>query len=530
MGVDMLLMGEIARMNAAKYPDKKAVVYEDKATLTYRELNEQANRLAHALQSLGVKQGQQVSLLSRNRPQCVVSYFACAKVGMLYSPLNYRFTAEELVYVINDAGSTVLMVDIEYAEIVRQILPRIPNIKTIIGFGGAHGFDVDYDALLAKKPAVEPTPERPVQGDDVCWVCYTGGTTGMSKGVMLTHNNNFAQIVNLLIADEICHEDVNLVNGALFHVVFTMALPYWYAGCTVVIIDFMPDLCLDMIAKNKVTKTVPVATMLNLLVDIQARNPRDLTSLKHFGLGGAPVSMDTVLMAKKAFGIDFVQYFGQTEATVQLTYLSKYDYRRGLAPDATEQEKKRLMSGGRAQHICDVKIVDDDDNEVPNGTVGEICGRGPQVMKGYWAKPELSAETLRGGWLHTGDAGYKDDDGYVYIVDRKKDMIVSGGENVYSTEVEKAIYRHPDVLECAVIGIPDKKWGEAVSAFIVRKPDATVTEDGVKDFVRELISHYKVPKNVMFVDALPKAPTGKIQKVVLREKYWEGVGRRVGGT
>jgi len=354
MGVEMLLMGEIARMNAAKYPDKKAVVYEDKATLTYRELNEQANRLAHALQSLGVKQGQQVSLLSRNRPQCVVSYFACAKVGMLYSPLNYRFTAEELVYVINDAGSTVLMVDIEYAEIVRQILPRIPNIKTIIGFGGAHGFDVDYDALLAKMPTGEPTPERPVQGDDVCWVCYTGGTTGMSKGVMLTHNNNFAQIVNLLIADEICHEDVNLVNGALFHVVFTMALPYWYAGCTVVIIDFMPDLCLDMIAKNKVTKTVPVATMLNLLVDIQARNPRDLTSLKHFGLGGAPVSMDTVLMAKKAFGIDFVQYFGQTEATVQLTYLSKYDYRRGLAPDATEQEKKRLMSGGRAQHICDV--------------------------------------------------------------------------------------------------------------------------------------------------------------------------------
>jgi acyl-CoA synthetase (AMP-forming)/AMP-acid ligase II len=215
---------------------------------------------------------------------------------------------------------------------------------------------------------------------------------------------------------------------------------------------------------------------------------------------------------------------------VQLTYLSKYDYRRGLAPDATEQEKKRLMSGGRAQHICDVKIVDDDDNEVPNGTVGEICGRGPLVMKGYWAKPELTAETLRGGWLHTGDAGYKDDDGYVYIVDRKKDMIVSGGENVYSTEVEKAIYRHPDVLECAVIGIPDKKWGEAVSAFIVRKPDATVTEEGVKDFVRELISHYKVPKNVMFVDALPKAPTGKIQKVVLREKYWEGVGRRVGGT
>jgi len=529
-GADMLLMGEIARMNAAKYPNKVAVAYEEKSTLTYAELNDQANRLAHALQRLGVKQGQQVSLLARNRPQHVVSYFACAKVGMLHSPLNYRFTAEELVYVINDAGSSVLLVDVEYADLVRKILPQLPNIRSVIGFGGNHGFDLDYETLIASSASTEPEPERSISGDDVCWVCYTGGTTGMSKGVMLTHNNNFAQIVNLLIADEISHEDVNLVNGALFHVVFTMALPYWYAGCTVVIIDFIPDLCLDMIAKYRVTKTVPVATMLNLLVDIQARSPRDLSSLKHFGMGGAPVSIDTVLAAREAFDIDFVQYFGQTEATVQLTYLSKYDYRRGLTPKASEQDKKRLMSGGRAQHLCEVKIVDDDDNVVPLGTVGEICGRGPQVMKGYWAKEQLSADTLRGGWLHTGDMGYIDEDGYVYIVDRKKDMIVSGGENVYSTEVEKAIYRHDQVLECAVIGIPDKKWGEAVAAFIVRKPNATVTENEVQVFVRELISHYKVPKFVTFVDALPKAPTGKIQKVVLREKHWEGINRRVGGT
>lgn len=526
----MLLMGEIARMNASKYPNKKAVVYEDKESLTYAQLNDQANRLAHALQSLDVKQGQQVSLLARNRPQHVVSYFACAKIGVLHCPLNYRFTAEELVYVINDAGSSVLLVDIEYADVVRKILPQLPNIRSVIGFGGDHGFDLDYDRLLATMPSTEPTPERQIHGDDVCWVCYTGGTTGMSKGVMLTHNNNFAQITNLLIADEICHEDVNLVNGALFHVVFTMALPYWYAGCTVVIIDFVPDLCLDMIAKNRVTKTVPVATMLNLLVDIQARNPRDLSSLKHFGMGGAPVSIDTVTAAREAFGIDFVQYFGQTEATVQLTYLSRYDYQRGLSPQATDIEKKRLMSGGRAQHLCEIKVVDDEDNQVPNGTVGEICGRGPQVMKGYWAKEQLTAETLKGGWLHTGDMGYLDDDGFVYVVDRKKDMIVSGGENVYSTEVEKAIYRHDQVLECAVIGLPDKKWGEVVAAFIVRKPDATITENDVQIFVRELISHYKVPKIVNFVDALPKAPTGKIQKVVIREKYWAGAGRRVGGT
>jgi acyl-CoA synthetase (AMP-forming)/AMP-acid ligase II len=498
--------------------------------VTFAQLDERSNRLANALTDLGVAQGDRVTLLAKNRPNCVEALFGCAKAGVVYAPLNYRFTAEEIAYVLNDSGCEVLLCDTEYADVVRSLLDQAPQVRAVVGFGVGHGFDFDYEALLAAASPDQPVTDRPVDLDDVCWICYTGGTTGMSKGVMLTHRNNFAQISNLAIADKVDHEDVYLVNGALFHVVLNMALPYWYVGGTVVIMDFTPDGCLDLIERHKVTKTVPVATMLNLLIDLQRRNPRDLSSLELMGCGGAPISPDTVRVAAEAFGCDFVQYFGQTEAAHHFTYLSVEDYQRGLAADATDAEKQRLLSGGRAQHLCLAKVVDEDDNELPVGEVGEICGWGPNVMKGYWNKRELSAETLKGGWLHTGDLGYMDKDGYIYIVDRKKDMIVSGGENVFSTEVEKALYRHEQVLEVAVIGVPDEKWGEAVTAFVVRKDGATVTEDELRDHCRALIAGYKVPKSVHFVESLPKAATGKIQKKVLRDDFWSGHGRRVGAS
>ncbi len=526
----MLLTGEIPRLNAIKYPNKPALHYEDKASLTWAELDERSNRLANALGGLGVKQGDRVSLLSRNRPNCVEALFACAKAGITYSPLNYRFVGEEIVYVLEDSGAEVLLCDVEYADLVREIRDRVPSLRVVVGFGEGHGFDDDYEALLAEASAEPPATDRPIDEDDVCWICYTGGTTGMSKGVMLTHRNNFAQIVNLSVADRIGHDDVYLVNGALFHVVLNLALPYWFVGAAVVIMDFTAEGCLDLIERHGVTKTVPVATMLNLLIDLQRRAPRDLSSLVLMGCGGAPISPDTVRVASEAFKCDFVQYFGQTEAAHHFTYLSATDYRRGLADGASDAEKQRLLSGGRAQHLNLAQIVDGDDVVLSVGEVGEICGSGPNVMKGYWNKPELTAETLQGGWLHTGDLGYMDDDGYIYIIDRKKDMIVSGGENVFSTEVEKALYRHDDVLEVAVIGIPDAQWGEAVTAFVVIREGAEVTGDDLREHCRPLISHYKVPKQVLLVDSLPKAATGKIQKAVLRDQYWAKEGRRVGAS
>lgn len=526
----MLATGEIPRLNALKFPNKPALHYEDKATLTWAELDERSNRLANALPGLGAHQGDRVALLSRNRPNCVEALFGCAKAGVVYAPLNYRFSVEEILYVLDDSGCEVLLCDTEYAEVVRSLLGRTTKLREVVGFGPDHGFDLDYEDLLAEASPGQPVPERAIDLDDLCWICYTGGTTGMSKGVMLTHRNNFAQISNLAIADRVHHEDVYLVNGALFHVVLNMALPYWYVGGTVVIMDFTPEGCLDLIERHKVTKTVPVATMLNLLIDLQRRHPRDLSSLELMGCGGAPISPDTVRAAADAFGCAFVQYFGQTEAAHHFSYLSVEDYRRGLSPNATDTEKQRLLSGGRAQHLCLAKIVDDEDKDVGVGEVGEICGWGPNVMKGYWNKPDLTAETLRGGWLHTGDLGYMDEDGYIYVVDRKKDMIVSGGENVYSSEVEKALYRHEQVLEAAVIGVPDTRWGEAVTAFVVLKQGSAATEDEIRDHCRALIAGYKVPKSVRFVDGLPKSATGKIQKKVLRDEFWTGEGRRVGAS
>lgn len=526
----MLLTGEIPRLNAAKYPSKAALHYEDKASLTWAELDDRTNRLANALHGLGVAQGDRVTLLARNRPNCVEALFACAKAGMVYAPLNFRFAPEEIVYVLEDSGTEVLICDVEYADVIRSLRPRVPQVKHIVGFGQGHGFDLDYETLLREASDSVPALERAIDLDDVCWICYTGGTTGMSKGVMLTHRNNFAQIANLIVADKVHHEDVYLVNGALFHVVLNMALPYWYVGAAVVIMDFTAEGCLDLIQHHQVTKTVPVATMLNLLVELQRKSPRDLTSLVLMGCGGAPISPDTVRVASEVFGCDFVQYFGQTEAAHHFTYLSAEDYRRGLAEEANDAERQRLLSGGRAQHLCLAKVVDDDDQALDIGEVGEICGWGPNVMRGYWNKPELTEETLRGGWLHTGDLGYMDADGYVYVVDRKKDMIVTGGENVFSTEVEKALYRHDDVLEVAVIGIPDEQWGEAVTAFVVRKEGATADETALRDHCRPIIAHYKVPKSVIFVDTLPKAATGKIQKAALRDQYWAGQSRRVGAS
>jgi acyl-CoA synthetase (AMP-forming)/AMP-acid ligase II len=527
--------GDIPTLNAAKYPSKLAVSREDSESRTWRQLNDRVNQLSRVLLEHGARKGDKVMLLARNRIECVEAFFACAKIGVIYSPINWRFAPAEIEYVLGDSGCSILLCDTQYAETIRtmQRQGKTGGVETVIGFGAGHGFGQDYERLLAGQSTDEP-PAPDIADDDVCWICYTGGTTGMSKGVMLTHRNNFVQCVHLGIADEARHEDVYLVTGALFHVVLNMALAYWFLGCHVVIMDFTPALCLDLIEHHRVTKTVPVATMLNLLMAEQREHPRDLSSLVLCGTGGAPINPEVVRRASAEWQCDFVQYFGQTEAAHHFTYLSTEDYRRGLSPDATPAEQRRLSSGGRAQH-CDVmRIVDDHDDALPSGAVGEICARGPNVMAGYWNKPELTAETLRGGWLHTGDMGYLDEDGYVYVVDRKKDMIVSGGENVYSSEVEAVLYRMADVLECAVIGVPDDRWGEAVQAFVVKARDAAGTDDEIGarilDAAREYLAAYKVPKNVSFVEALPKSATGKIQKAVLRDQYWGDRERRVGAS
>ncbi|MCW3067031.1 MAG: acyl-CoA synthetase (AMP-forming)/AMP-acid ligase [Solirubrobacterales bacterium] len=525
-----MLTGDVVRLNAEKYPGKLAISWEAREARTWAELNANANRLAHALTALGVRKGDRVALLSKNRIECYEVFFACCKLGAIYAPINYRLVATEIEAVLANNEATVLFCAAEYSETVDAFAPESRSLVAhVVGFGAGHHFDLDYEALLAQHPETEPD-DPGIDEDDVCWICYTGGTTGRSKGVMLSHRNNFIQCVQLGIADRIVHEDVYLVTGALFHVVLNIGLGYLFVGASVVIMDFEPAKCLDLIEKMRVTKTLPVATMLNLLLREQRSRPRDLSSLELCGTGGAPVNPEIVRRAAQDWGCDFVQYFGQTEAAHHFTYLSAADYRLGLAPDATEEQRRRLESGGRIQHCDRMCVVDDDDNVVGPGEVGEICAQGPNIMKGYWGQEELSAETLRGGWLHTGDVGYIDEDGYVYVVDRKKDMIVSGGENVYSSEVEAVLYLSDDVVECAVIGVPDPTWGECVHAFVVKSEDAPDDEtlaERLRAFARQRLAAYKVPKKIEVIPEIPKAPTGKIQKTVLRERFWGAERRRV---
>ncbi|MHB8318866.1 MAG: AMP-binding protein [Acidimicrobiales bacterium] len=531
----MILTGDISTLNSEKYPNKVAFCDEDGASLTWSELNGNVNRLAGVLRSFGVQKGDRVALLAKNRLECFEAFFACAKLGAIYAPVNYRFAPGEIAGVLRDSEALVLLCDAEYADTVVSITKSsdLARQVTVVGFGDGHGFSNDYRILLDSASPEEPADVN-VTEDDVCWICYTGGTTGNSKGVMLTHRNNLVQFVQLGIADRITHDDVYLVTGALFHVVLNMALAYSLLGCMVVIMNFSAPKCLDLIEEKKVTKTLPLATMLNMLLEEHRLRPRDLSSLVLCGTGGAPINPDVIHRAAAEWQCDFVQYFGQTEAAQHFTYLSERDYRRGFSADATEAERKRLWSGGRVQHFDRMRVVGDDDNTVPPGEIGEICAQGPNVMAGYWNKPELTAETLRGGWLHTGDLGYLDEDGYVYIVDRKKDMIITGAENVYSTEVEAVLYRSDQVLECAVVAIPDPKWGEAVMAFVVKSAlahdDDAILEKELRGLLREHLAGYKVPKQMSFVNELPKSATGKIQKHALRESFWAGYDRRVGAS
>jgi len=524
-----MLTGDIVRYNAMKYPDKLGLM-DLHSRYTWKEFNQRTNQLAHALQRRGVKKGDLVTLLSKNLTECYLAFFACAKIGAVYAPINYRFAPVEIVSNIQDASPKVLLVHALYAETVRGIADQFPDGVQLIGFGEEHGFADDLNTVLQLESTDEPVPDQPIHEDDLCWICYTGGTTGSPKGVMLSHRNNFTQIHNLHVADRARHEDIYMVTGALFHIFVNIGLGYIYLGCSTLIIDFKPDLALEMVEKENITAMILSASMLQMVIDEQRNRPRKVSSLRLIGTGAAPVSAEGIRQAKSLLNnCHFVQYFGQTEAAHHFTYLSIDDYERGCHPNATEKERKRLESGGRVQHACLMKIVDPDtDEELPRGQVGEICASGDNVMMGYWNKDEQTAIALRNNWLHTGDMGYMDEDGYVYIVDRLKDMIVSGGENVFSQEVERVIHIHPAVSQVAVIGVPDAFWGEAVKALIILQEGKTAGEQEIIEFCRPYLAGYKVPKSVEFLASFPTTPTGKVLKRELKAKYWGDRKRLVG--
>lgn len=510
-----------------QYSDRTALVFGSDR-LTFQAIDERANRLAQGLISLGVGKGDRVGMLMYNCREFIETDFALSKTGIVRVPLNARLTGADHEYILNDSGSSVLIYDEEHAKVVAEIKDRLPTVKKYIKIAnGAKTSEgppsLDYDELVKQNSPEAPDIE--VSEEDLHTLFYTSGTTGQPKGVMLTQKS-WANVVINLITDygPIDEDDVILNTQPLSHGAGFFVLPYFIRGGTNVLIpQFSPEAVFETIEREKVTVLKLVPVMLYNLLDSPEKDRFDLSGLKTIIYGGSPIAPSRLAEAVRFFGHRLMQLLGQAEAPMCITVMSKRDHVIDGPPEAV----RRLSSAGKPCTNVEVKIVDEDGTELPPEKVGEVVVRGYHMFIGYWNKPEETLETLKDGWVYTGDLGFADSKGFIFLVDRKKDMIISGAFNIYPKEIEDVIAKHPEVKEVAVIGVPDEKWGEAVKAVVAIQPGAKVSEAEIIDFCRERLASFKKPKSVDFVDQLPRNPYGKVLKTSLREPYWQGAERRI---
>jgi fatty-acyl-CoA synthase len=514
-----LLLGEMIARNSRKFPDKEALVYGE-TRLTYKQLNARINKLAHALLDLGIKRGDKVAILSFNCNQFMETYFALAKMGGIAVPINFRLHPEEMTYIINQSDAKALIMGEAFVEIARSIQKNLPLVKNYICVSEkpVDGM-LHFENWIARHPDEEPLVL--VEEDDPLFIMYTAGTTGRPKGAVITHKNEM--VLWMLGASFVLTEPgmSDLWNfrafGAppIFHLAsFGFCQFMFFLGATVVLPTevFDPVYIMRTIERERINALVLVPAMTNFVLLVPDLDKYDTSSLKVWGSSGAILPVETRRQIKKFFpNVKIFDLFGQTEMSALVS---------GLLPSESEG---RENSVGKILPFIEIRVVDDNDNDVPVGKVGEAIYRSATVMKEYYKDPEATREAMRGGWFHGGDLVRMDKEGYIYIVDRKKDMIISGGENIYSAEIEQVICRHPKVQECAVIGVHDKDWGEAVKAIVVPKFGEQLTEKEVIDFCKQYLASYKKPKSVDFMDALPRNAMGKVLKRELREKYGESV-------
>ncbi|AWK76686.1 AMP-dependent synthetase (plasmid) [Rhodococcus oxybenzonivorans] len=512
-------IGLVSAKWAALTPERDAVV--DTSTgrrMNWRKLDERVRRLANGLRGsrdggLGLSKGDGVAVLARNSIELLEVYLVAARVGLIAEPLNWRLSTEELGRIVRDAGPKVLISSDEFAHMTVDLQSEVDVAHWLQC--GPDG-DGSYEQLVARSSDEEQQWSCEVGDDDPCFMLYTGGTTGKPKGALHSHRSALHGMWNQTVAERIVPSDVHLVTGQMFHIVILLAWNYLRHGCPIVLMNFEARTSLEVIEAERVSTFLGVTTMLNWMMAAPGFSGYDLSSLRNIQYGGGPMPSSVVKAALDAFPCTLNQGYGMTEGGTMcfLTPEEHVDALRGVHPE-------RLRSCGREGINTTLRIVDEYGREVPRDgrTIGEIVVRSEANMLRYWNQSELTAQTLRDGWLWTGDLAAWDDDRYVFIIDRAKDMIISGGENIYSVQVEEAVNHHPAVLECAVIGVPDEEWGETVKAFVVLKPRSTATEAEIIDTARVHLASYQKPRSVEFVDALPKAPTGKILKRELRERY-----------
>jgi acyl-CoA synthetase (AMP-forming)/AMP-acid ligase II len=505
--------------NMQQSADRPATICRDR-TRTTAESVDRIARLAGALTGLSVQRGDRVGILALNSDRYLEYFHAVPWMGAAINPVNIRWSPAEISYSLIESDTRVLFVDDAFAPMIPALREQFPNLATVIfcGDGELPSGALGYEALISDSAGVEDTRTG---GDDLLGVFYTGGTTGHPKGVMLSHNNLLTSSIGTLASGHFVSPRGRLLHTApLFHLAGIAA---WAAGCQVgsthvIVPMFSPAEVMKAIADHQVTDALLVPTMIQMLVDDPAIADSDLSSLAHLVYGASPISEAVLERARKVFpSAGFTQAYGMTELSPCATVLTPTDH---------DNPALRRSAGRAAPHV-EVRIVDPNDNEVARGEVGEVVVRGDNVMLGYWKRPDETAAAVRDGWMHTGDGGRMDENGYVFIVDRIKDMIITGGENVYSAEVENALASHPAVAACAVIGLPDTDWGERVHAVVVLLPGQQATVDDIRTHCKTLIAGYKAPRSVDFVDAMPMSGAGKILKRELRKQYWDDAGNQV---
>ncbi|MGE0733492.1 MAG: long-chain-fatty-acid--CoA ligase [Alphaproteobacteria bacterium] len=508
----------------AMYPDRLAI-WDGDVRLNFEQLGRRVDALAGALKGRGLGKGDRVAILDGNSHRYAEAYYACAQAGMILLPLNSRLSVPELKYILDDAGADTVLISDPFFAVFEGVRASLSSVKTVVAYGkGPYPANtIEYEKFLAD---ATPAPTcADVDLSDICQIYYTSGTTGEPKGVCLTYRNMIASAFDALVGLGLTEHDIWLHAAPMFHLVDAWSI--WsmpMIGAPQVTLQFTPERIMDVVQRTKCTGTGLPPTLINMMANHPKFRDFDLTSLRFIMYGGSPTPLGILQKAVQTIPTKYIHGYGITETSGITTLANSEDFR----VEGTPEQLALTLSAGRAVPHIELEIADDDGRHLPLGQVGEIVITGARVMREYWRKPKHTAEALRNGWYHTGDMGFLDAKRRLSVVDRKKDMIISGGENVYSVEVENVLSTHPAVLEVAVVGVPDEQWGEAVKAIVVLREGASATEADLIGFCRGRIGGYKLPKSVDFsTEPLPKTGPGKIAKRRLRDPYWAGRARKI---
>ena len=509
-----IVLGEVLYNTAANYPDKLAVIDASRKTsCTYGELNTRVNRLANALTTSGVRKGDRVAIVQHNCLEYIETFFAAMKIGAVFTPLDFRVAPEELQYLLNDAEANTLIIGENYLNLISAIRSELSTVKNIICLGRTAEYVRSYEEIISQQPPTEP--DAGVEEGDLATLYYTSGTTGLPKGVMMTHRNLIAAMMNMLEALPVTSHDVTLHTSPFSHIASVWPLlDHCYVGGTNVTVEKLNlKIVLDTLSEHKITTWNTVPTVVLRLVEYAELANYDLSSLRWIGYGASPIPLEVLRKAITLLGSVFVQVYGSTETYI-VTVLPAEDH----TLKGPEERVRRLLSCGRPLERLKVRVVNNQDEDIMPGETGEITINGDSVTSGYWKLPEETAKTIKQGWYYSGDLATVDEEGYIYIIDRKKELIISGGENISPKEIENVLYRHPAVFEVAVIGIPDEKWGESIKAVVTLKEGKTATQEEIISFCKQHLARFKAPKSVDFIDSLPKTASGKISKKEIKDR------------